>query len=43
MYEFFNIENNINYDISAKFIEFFANNKVSNKLFIKLADEGMVI
>ncbi len=43
VYELFNIENNINNDLSAKFIEFFANNKISNKFFIKLADEGIVI
>ena len=42
MYEFFNIESNINNDISTKFVELFANNKIANKFFTKLADEGIV-
>ena len=42
VYEFFNTESNINNDISTKFVELFANNKVANKFFTKLADEGIV-
>ncbi len=43
VHEFFNIENNINNDILSKFVKFFANNKISNKFFTRLADEGIVI
>ena len=42
VYEFFNTESNINNDISTKFVELFANNKIANKFFTKLADEGIV-
>ena len=43
IYEFFNIENNINNNILSKIVKVFANNKISNKFFIKLADEGLLI
>ena len=43
VHEFFNIENNINNGIVSKFVKIFANNKISNKLFTRLADEGIVI
>ena len=42
MYEFFNTESNINNDLSIKFVELFSNNKIANKFFTKLADEGIV-
>ena len=43
IYEFFNIENNINNNILSKIVKVFANNKISNKFLIKLADEGLLI
>ena len=43
VYEFFNTENEINNNISSRFIKLFANNRISNKFFTKLADEGIVI
>ena len=43
VYEFFNFENIYNNNMSAKLIKLFANNKISNKFFTKLADEGIVI
>ena len=43
VHEFFNIENNIKNGILSKFIKSFANNKISNKFFTRLADEGIVI
>ena len=43
VYEYFNTESNINNNISTKFVELFANNKIANKFFTKLADEGIVI
>ena len=43
VHEFFNIENNINNDILSRFIKFFVNNKISNKFFTRLADEGIII
>ena len=42
VYEFFNTKSNTNNDISTKFVELFANNKIANKFFTKLADEGIV-
>ena len=42
VHEFFNNESNINNDTSIKFVELFANNKIANKFFTKLADEGIV-
>ena len=42
IHEFFNLENRINSNILSKSIKFFANNKISNKYFIKFADEGIL-
>ena len=36
VYEFFNIENNINNGLSARFIELLANNKIANKFFFEV-------
>tara|TARA_Y100001958_G_scaffold156296_1_gene148658 strand:+ start:662 stop:1732 length:1071 start_codon:yes stop_codon:yes gene_type:complete len=43
VYEFFNSKNNINNNLTTKFVKFIANSKISNKFFTKLADEGIVI
>ena len=42
IHEFFNLENRLNSNIVTKSIKFFANNKISNKLFTKFADEGIL-
>ena len=42
IHEFFNLENRMNSNILSKSIKFFANNKISNKFFIKFADEGIL-
>ncbi|MDC0060768.1 ubiquinone biosynthesis protein UbiB [Candidatus Pelagibacter sp.] len=42
IHEFFNLENRMNSNILSKSIKFFANNKISNKFFVKFADEGIL-
>ncbi len=43
IYEFFNLENKINYNNFGKSIKFFDKNRIFNKIFIKFADEGIVV
>ena len=43
IHEFFNLENRIKSNVISKSVKFFANNKISNKLFTKFADEGIFI
>ena len=42
IYEFFNVKNKINNKKIDKFLKIFANKEISNKFFIKLADEGIL-
>ena len=43
IYEFFNFENKINNNFLSKSLQFFGNNKISNKFLTKFADEGILI
>ena len=43
IYEFFNFENNLNNNFLSKSLQFFGNNKISNKFLTKFADEGILI
>ena len=43
IYELFQIENKINQNIISRSIKLLANNRISNKFFVKLADEGTLI
>ena len=43
VYEFFNLQSNINNNIFNTSIKFFGNNKIINKFFTKIADKGIVI
>ena len=43
IYEIFNFENKINNNFLSKSLQFFGNNKISNKFLTKFADEGILI
>ena len=43
IHEFFNLENKIDSNILSKAIKLFGNSKIPNNLFIKFADEGILI
>ena len=43
IYEFFNLESKINNKLLSKSVKFFGDQKVINKIFVKFADEGIII
>ena len=43
IYEFFNFENKINNTMLSKTVKYFGKNKNINKIFTKIADNGLVI
>ena len=43
IYEFFNLEGNINNNIFSKSVKFLGKNKVANKFFTRFADNGIII
>ena len=43
IYEFFNLENNLKNNNLSKLVRFLGRNKTANKLFTKLADNGIII
>ena len=43
IYEFFNLENKLKNNNLSKFVRFLGMNKKTNKLFTKLADNGIII
>tara|TARA_B100000579_G_scaffold170862_1_gene139194 strand:+ start:2359 stop:3426 length:1068 start_codon:yes stop_codon:yes gene_type:complete len=43
VYEFFNLESRIDNSLLSKSVQFFGKNKHANKIFTKLADNGIVI
>ena len=43
IYEFFNFENKLNNTMLSKTVKYFGKNKNINKIFIKIADNGLVI
>ena len=43
VYEFFNFENKLNNNILSKSVKYFGKNKNINKIFIKIADNGIVL
>ena len=43
VYEFFNLENKINNNIISKSVKYFGKNKNINKIFTKIADNGLIL
>ena len=43
IYEFFNLENKINNNILSQSVKFLGKNKSINKIFTKIADNGLIL